>query len=193
MTRDNLVRGRDLGSRHIKEDNLEGRRLVEKALALDPGYAAAWIRLGWTHWEDAMWGWADSRETSLEQAFEAVRTALDLEEDNPEAFALLGSIHMLRGEHDQAIAMTEKAVGLAPNHAANTALLAMVLSDSGRPQEAIPRIKRAMRLSPIFPPWYWVVLGKGYRLMEQYDSAISAYEEAVKREPESILARIWLA
>ena len=44
-----------------------------------------------------------------------------------------------------------------------------------------------------WPPWYFVVLGKGYRLMEQYDSAISAYEEAVKREPESNLARIWLA
>ncbi len=188
-----LVRGIDLFNRHIKEDTLEGRRLFEKALALDPGYATAWIFLGWAHWEDAHWGWADSREISLEQAFEAVRTALDLEEDNPDAFALLGSIHMLRGEHDQALAMTEKAVGLAPNHADNTALLAMVLSDSGRPQEAIPRIKRAMRLSPIFPPWYLVILGKGYRLMEQYDSAISAYEEAVKREPESILARIWLA
>ncbi len=188
-----LVRGTDLLDTHIKEDILEARRLYEKALALDPGYAAAWIFLGWTHWEDAHSGWADSRETSLGQALEAVRTALDLEEDNPDAFALLGSIHMLRGEHDQAIAMTEKAVGLAPNHATNTALLSMVLSDSGRPQEAIARIKRAMRLSPIFPPWYFVVLGKGYRLMEQYDSAISAYEEAVKREPESNLARIWLA
>ena len=187
-----IVRAGELIDRHIREDKEEALHLAEAALRIDPGYALAWVCIGWTHVEDAMWGWTDSREKSLAQAFAVTQKALNLEEDHPDAYALLGSIYMFRGEHDQAVAMAEKAVNLAPSHANNSALLAMVLSEAGRHREAVQRINRAMRLSPIFPPWYSVVLGKSYRLMEQYDLAISAYSEAVKREPESNLARIWL-
>ena len=40
-----------------------------------------------------------------------------------------------------------------------TAILALILLHSGRPEESIGLIKKAMRLSPVYPPWYLNVSG----------------------------------
>ena len=124
-----VVRGRDLMERHVKEDNYEARRLLERAIQLDPEYVAAWTYLGWTHWENARWGWGESPESSLDRAFELGQKALELEIDNADSCALLGFCYSLRGDQEQALAMTEKAVNLAPNHAWIIAVSAANLRD----------------------------------------------------------------
>ncbi len=185
------VRGKELVERHIKEDNVEAQRLLERAVRLDPEYATAWVYLGWMHWENARWGWGESPESSLDRAFEAGRTALSLEEAQPDGLTLIGFSHLLRGELDQALTMTEKAVTLAPNHAFITAVSAPVLRAAGRMQDALRRIKRAMRLSPIYPSWYLAMLGSIYHLTGDQNLAVATLREAVQREPESILPKPW--
>ena len=86
----------------------------------------------------------------------------------------------------------EKAVILAPSHSWVIALSAMVLNYSGRPRDAIPRIKRAIRLSPIHPVWFLSALGNAYYLTGKLDSAIDTFKKAVEREPESALPNIGL-
>ena len=177
---------------HIREDNLEAQSLLEKAVQLDPRYAAAWVYLGWTYAEDARWRWGSSPSSSLERAFELAQKSLELENDYPDSFALLGFAHMLKGETEQAIAMTEKAVTLAPNHAFIMGIAAALLRSAGRSQDAIRRIKRAMRLSPIYPAWYLMVLGSAYSLIGDQDKGIAILQESVRREPESLIPKPWL-
>jgi len=187
-----LLRADELGNRMVREDNLEARRLAEEAVRIDPCYASAWTELGWTHWEDAYFGWADSREHSEEKAFEAAERALELEEDYSNALALLGFVHLLKGEHDRAVELTERAVALAPNNAENTAELAYLLTFAGRADEAVEMFKRAIRLSPIYPAWYLVGLGACYYSMNELDLAISTFQEAIAMEPDSAFARTYL-
>ena len=165
---------------------------MEKAVELDPEYAIAWAHLGWAHWTAATNGWAESRESGLKLAAEAAQKGLEVESENPNVYAILGAIHWSRGENEDAVALSQKAVELSPSHADNAAFLAMILSDVGKPNEALERIRAAMRLSPTYPHWYLWLLGKSYRAMGQYKMAIPAYQEAIKREPESKEARIWL-
>ena len=68
-----------------------------------------------------------------------------------DAYALLSLCYLGKGEHDQAAAMSEKAVALAPNHAEILALSAIVRNKSGRPEIALDLIKKARRLCPNYP------------------------------------------
>jgi adenylate cyclase len=146
-----------------------------------------------THWEDARWGWSDSRNASLDLAEEAARSAESIDHNYPGYASVLGLTYLMRGRHDEAIAMMEKAVRLAPNHAANVALYALSLNLVGKPGESIRQIKRAMRLSPIYPAWYLVPLAVSYILKGELNRAHDTLTAAIDRDPELNLPRIWLA
>ena len=186
------MRANELIEAFVREDNLEARQLAQAAIALDPDYVHAWLVLGWTHWADVYGRWAENRKDSLAQAHEAVTKVIEVEEYVPLALGLLGEILLLEDEQDQAVEVLEKAVGLAPNHAYNTAYLADALCYVGRLEEAVDRVIRATRLSPFHPAWYLKILGVCYQLMKEHDLAISTLKEAVQREPESAHFRLWL-
>ncbi len=118
--------------------------------------------------------------------------ALELEEDYPNALALLGFVHQLKGEHDRAVELTERAVALAPNNAENAAEFARVLTFAGKPDEAVEMFNRAIRLSPIYPAWYLVGLGACYYSMNELDLAIGTFQKAIALEPDSAFSRIYL-
>jgi adenylate cyclase len=65
---------------------------------------------------------------------------------------------------------------------------------SGRPEEAIELVKKAMRLSPYYPAWYLAVLGNAYRLKGQYEEAITLLESwRARANPRSALPHLLLA
>jgi adenylate cyclase len=191
--RELTLRADELTDRHIKEDRLEGRKLAQDALRIDPHYAHAWVALGWAHWEGAYWGWDEPSDGSLEQALEAAQKALQINESHADAYALLGSVYLLQGEHDKAVEAAETGVSLAPSHADAHALWAYTLNALNKPKEAIQPIKRAMRLCPIYPAWYLLVLADAYYLMGKQDLAVSMLKKATEQEPDSALPSVWLA
>ncbi len=189
--RELILRADELNGRFVREANLEARQLIERALKLDPTYASAWALLGWTHWEDACLGWTESAEISQTMALEAAQKALELEEDYPEALALLGHIYPLLGEHDRAVEVTEKAFDLSPTHF-NTAFLAIVLTYAGNADEAVELFKKSIRLSPLDFAWLLSYLGMCYCSTGELDLAISTLRRAVALEPDSTFGRAWL-
>ncbi|MCZ6720033.1 MAG: BTAD domain-containing putative transcriptional regulator [Proteobacteria bacterium] len=178
--------------RATQADNAQARQLYLHATRLDPAYPGAWDGLAWTHLLDARFGWSDSRLTSLVRAEELARRALDLGPDRPRTFALLGSIHLLKGAHEQAVDYAQKAVSLSPNGAEVRAVLALILSYAGEPERSVFLLKKAMRLSPYYPIWYVWNLGRAYRLLGRYGEAIAALENSLGVDPNSITPRIEL-
>ncbi len=189
---ESALKADDLMGRHIREENYEARATAQNAIALDPEYAAAWSTLGMTHWEDARWGWSESKNTSLELAENAARESERIDKNYPGTYSLLGMIYLARGHHNQSIEMMERAVSLAPSHAASVALYALALHLSMRPDDCIRQMKRAMRLSPVYPYWYMVPLAGSYLQRGDPQLAHDALIEAIKREPGSNLPRVWL-
>jgi hypothetical protein len=92
---ENVVRGEGLQGTFIRENCIEARHLARAAIAMDPGYAHAWTLLGRTHWTDVFGGWADSRQESLEKAFEAAQKTFEIDNDDPETLSLLGLWHLI--------------------------------------------------------------------------------------------------
>ena len=192
-----VVRGNEFAHRHIREDYQEAQRLADRALALDPDYANAWVLYGLTFYEEAMWGWSTSREASLSKAEEAVNKAIQLEEFSPDGFSTLSIVKAEQAEFDEAVTLGRKAVSLSPKHAPNIALYAVVLGRAGEYQEALHQIKKAIRLSPIYPAWYLSNMAGSCFALGEHVEAVGAYRACVKAtDPDSAfmpIVRVWLA
>ncbi len=172
--------------RHTKADTAKAREFFERAASLAPEYAMVLTGLGWTYWEDAFHGWSDTRGESLQRAVELAKKALALDDSDPMIHALWGAIYLQQRRYDQAIAEGEKSVALGPNQAFPHLLLAMYLHHTGRYKEALPLVRKAMRLNPYYPSTYLELLGSVYLQMEEYEKAVEAYKMLVVREPHRI-------
>ena len=179
--------------RLTKESNIKARELAEKARMLDPEYAGAYTHLGWTHWLDAQAGWSKSRQESLGRAVEFATESLKRDDSFPDTFTLLSAIHLILGQHDQAIAYGERAIALSPNHSVAIALLGLTMNYSGEPEKAIVLLQKAMRLSPYYQDWYLGELGRAYYLTDQYQEALDALQQRLRRNPNSSEAHVLLA
>jgi TolB-like protein len=174
----------------------EAMRLVKRAIDLDPEYAAAWVWLAWSHFHTADYGSAyseEERKQALESTRDCAHQALEFDPSSADAYAALGLYHLSLSEHEAAIANINKSVQLAPNHAQNIAISAAILNKCGQPQKAIERIRKAMRLSPIYPSWNLSILGQAYRMAGMIDAAIETYSEIISTDTDSLDGHIALA
>jgi adenylate cyclase len=189
--------GLDALNRMTSESRSEARQLLNKAPELDPNYPMAWAALGWFHFHEAEVATGHDknvdREAALGSAIMAAQKALELDPSCADAYALLGLCSLSKEEYDEAVAMTEKAIALAPNLAETLATSAVVLSKSGRPDRSFELIKRAMRLCPIYPGWYLYVLATVCRLLGRNESAVVTFDEAIHRNSNNLTLHVGLA
>ena len=187
------VRGYGHMKRHTKAANARARELFERATSLAPEFAPVFTALGLTHFDDARHGWSESREESLLRAVEFAQKAQALDNSDPMIHVLWGAIYLRQKRYAQAIAEGEKSVALGPNQADPHLMLAMYLHQSGRYKEALPLVKKAMRLDPYYPSFYLELLGHVYLSMEAYEKAVEAFKMVVVREPHRIVGHQGLA
>jgi TolB-like protein/cytochrome c-type biogenesis protein CcmH/NrfG len=164
-----------------KENFAKARELLQKAVELDPGYVYAWVMLARTHMMDAIYGWSESRETSVARTEQLVEKALGLDDADAEANALLGAIHLYRREYEEAIAWGEKSIAQSPNAADIRVHFANTLRFAGRPEQAIAQTKKAMRLHPFYPAHYLNTLAVAYLGAGRQEEAITAYQQLLRR------------
>jgi adenylate cyclase len=177
-----------------KDDNILARQNAEEAIAIDPNYAAAYTTLAWTYAFDARFRWSKSPKQSMVQAVDLAKKAIALDDTYPDAHRLWGYIYLLKRQYDKAIASQEKTVALSPNWAGAYANLGMGLVYACRPEEGIRTLQKAIRLNPTkTPTYYYFKLGRGYRMIGQYEEAISAFKKVLHGSSDSLSAWIGLA
>jgi adenylate cyclase len=187
------LQARELSNRLNSESNTLAKQLAEEAIALDPNYARAYAMLASTHQIDCWLGTSKSPKDSIAKAIELLQKSIIMDDTNAAAHALLGWIFSMTGQHDKAVAEGEKAVALNPNSAESHTYFGKILTFAGRYEESIPELKTAIRLNPIPPNAYLYSLGISYALTGNLDEAITWGEKAVRREPNSLSARLFMA
>jgi adenylate cyclase len=188
---DALLRGQEYLWRFTPEANVQARQMFEKALKLDPKYAAAYTNLAATYWRDWWQGKPDPR--ALDRAFDLAQTAIDLDDASPYAHTILAQIYVWKKQHEQAIAEGRQAIALNPNYDAAYHALGDILSHAGQPEEALKMREQAMRLNPKYPPVYLNGLGYTYFLLRRYEEAIAALKKSLSRNPNLSMAHLNLA
>ena len=188
-----VLQARELCGRQNPESNALAKQLAEEAIALDPNYARAYAMLASTHQMDCWLGTSKSPKESIAKAIELLQKSIIMDDTNAVVHALLGWIFSMTGQHDKAVAEGEKAVALNPNSSDSHMYFGKILTFAGRYEESIPELQTAIRLNPIPPNTYLYSLGISYALTGNLDEAIQWGEKAVRREPNSLSARLFMA
>lgn len=189
---DYYLRGLEYRAFTTEETNAQAQQMLEKAIQLDPRFAAAYANLGWAYFERWVLGWSPDAAT-LDQAFAAAQQAIALDGVSADGHRLLGIIYLWKKQYDQAIAEVERGITLNPNDADGYAALADVLNWVGRPEEAIALVEKGMRLNPEYPSWYLWDLGHAYYLARRYQEAIATLKRLLIRSPNFMPAHAYLS
>jgi len=189
---DYFLRGLEYMNRFTKEANDQARSMFQRAIDLDPKFAAASGHMSLTHWLEWAFGWTQDFQC-LERALELAQKAAALDDSLPEAYRILGTLCLWKKQHEHAITLTERAIALNPNYADAIGQLGNVLSFAGKPEEGIELVKTAMRLNPMYPVNYLFDLGHAYMLAGRYKEAVTALKRLLHRNPNFHPAHIYLA
>jgi adenylate cyclase len=165
---DYWLRGRNAWFGFTKEANAEAGSLYEKAIELDPSWARPYGYMAWVHVNDSTFGWSKDPKRSMELALEWAQKCYELDPDDYKTHWNLGFVYLYLREFDLAIVGYERALELNSNDADFLAQMASALTYLGRPEQAISQLKKAMRMNPRHPSWYWHVLGFAYYELGQY-------------------------
>jgi adenylate cyclase len=189
---DYLLRGIEPLFRYTQEANIQARQMFEKAIALDPQYAEAYVWLGRTYYLEWMFRWRMVPQ-SLERASTLAHQALALDDSLPQAHTLLGNVYAVTQQYDQALVESERAIALDSNNADSYNYQANALIIAGRPEEALQMVRRAMRLNPRYPPLYLYHLGWAYGPTGRHAEAVATLKEFLSRSPNASGAYLILA
>ena len=182
---DLYLRGLEYFSRLTKESNIQAQEMLNKAIDLDPDFAAAYALLGLAYSQEWTQGWSQNSQP-LERAFDLAKKAIRLDDSLPAGYAILGEVYLHKRKHEKAIAVQQKAIALSPNDADGIGGLGGILTWAGRPEETIGLAKKAMRLNPMYPTEYLWNLGHAYYLMGRIEEAVETLNRARDRSPEYI-------
>jgi len=169
-----------------KEATTEALRQFNRAIDLDPDFAAAYGMAAWCYCWRKMNGWMIDRVQETAEADRLARRAVELGKDDAVALARGGHvIGFLVGDLDSGIAFIDRALVLNPNLVTAWYLSGFLHAYHGEPDVAIEHLERAMRLSPLDPTLYhmWVGTGFAHLLAGRFDAATSWAEKAFRNEP----------
>lgn len=172
--------------RSTRESLAEALRLVQRALELDPGFAAAAALAGDCHMENVFRSYAIDPQFERKEAVRLMRLALSLDDHDPDTLATAASISaLLVGDCEAEIEMADRAVALNPNSYHTWNRRGWVYKIAGQPEEAIRSFERAMRMSPVDPQLYSTFTGMGLAFIElrRFDEAIVAGKKALRQNP----------
>lgn len=158
--------------------------MFERAVALDPQFAAAWAELSQS--QSYLAFNADPSPTGLEKAWQPLKRALALAPNLPEVrLAEAFFNYRCLGKYELAEKQLVAAVRLHPNDPRFLEPLALVLRRRGRLEDAIEKLQRASSLDPLAPGLLWTIADT-YRAMREYEQADLYYDQATSMAPDQI-------
>jgi TolB-like protein len=185
-----FAKGREFFSQNTRKAISQGQQEFEKALALNPQFAAAHAYIGWNHAVAGVW-WSDDRQEAFSAARTAAEAALSLDNDQVDALGVLAFLDLYSDEHDRAERIAVEAATLNPNHADTHDTLAMIQSFSGKPEEALGTARHACRLCPRTPEKL-LELGRAFYEGERFEEALDPLDKLIFNRPYWITARAFL-
>ncbi len=171
----------------------ESCTFFEKAIALDPTFAAAYSALGFAHALAYNNNLTDDPAAALRRAIELTAKAIELDPDSAYGHYARGVVFGIGGDIESAEASIDRALALNPNLAAAHNSRGAGQIYAGHPAEAIPHIERAMRLDPASARVYLHFLGLAHLLLGHYETAVAHFRERVRQTPNTDLTRSMLA
>lgn len=190
---DYYLRALDQSRMWHSSDASNAEQMLQNAIALDPGFAAAHAALSsylvssWLEPKDARWG----EPATLERAWISAGKAVEYDPWLPAAHAALGWVRLWKHELDEALLSYRRVRELNPNFADGHH--GHALGIAGLAEEGLKELLRARLLDPFHPPMLLGWLGHCHLLLDQPEQALVVLRECAMRAPGWRPAHVWRA
>ena len=175
---DAFLAGRSLTYRGVgggQQNTAQAIEYLERAVALDPGFATAWNDLSLIYSDAANLYIAEKAGEYNKKAEAAASRAIALAPDSVASLNATAQLHERRHEWMEAEALRKKALEMSSGDYQVNLLYGTFLSSVGRPDDAIEYVQRAVRAEPLFSGPS-INLGLGYEVIGNLDAALKQYE-----------------
>ncbi|MDW6024336.1 adenylate/guanylate cyclase domain-containing protein [Mesorhizobium sp. BAC0120] len=189
---DLLVRARQTLLQLRPEAAVEARRMLERAIEIDPGLALAYARLSIISFAEYANQWNNATAENMTRALELARQAIALDDTEPQGYTSLAITLSWMRRLDEAEQAAERAVALAPNLADAYTGLGNIRDFQGRHEEAVALYTRAFRLDPQFDMSLHF-MGRALLALGRFDEAEIAFKRRLTLTPRSDMSRFYLA
>ena len=183
---DAFLRGWEHHRRTTPEDFAKAVPFFEQAIALDPAYGRAYAAAAMVYARVYLWRWHYrldiSRIEARAKALQFLRTAQ--KHKTALAYQAAALLSEAAWQHADALAELKEAIALEPGDSWSYALTAFVLTSAGRPAEALPYIRTAMRLDPHSPSFFIYVLGLTQFSLEDFEASVAAVKRSIELNPQ---------
>lgn len=123
----------------------------------------------------------------LSTAETLLKKVLHLDPQNFAGLHVMGLVHVLQKNHDDAEIFLRQAVNVNPSNSLANYNLAIALSGAGKDIESLPFHARAVELAPNNQD-AWVNYGKSLSAIKRFGEALACYDKALEIKPEHIAA-----
>ncbi|WP_037470925.1 adenylate/guanylate cyclase domain-containing protein [Sinorhizobium fredii] len=189
---DLLVRARQAILQFNSQSSMEARSMLQRAIAIDPGLAAAYASLSIIALTDFINRWNGATPEDLTQAFDLAQKAIDTDDTEPLGpHALSLALSWMR-RLDEAEVAAQRAIELDPNLASGYTALGAIRDFQGRHEDALPLYAQAHRLDPQFDLSLHFQ-GRALLSLGRYDEAESVLKRRLTLSPRSDMTRFYLA
>jgi adenylate cyclase len=178
---DLVLKGRAELTRAARRSNREARRMFERAIQLDPDYAAAYAWLARAHFQMATDGWTEFPGESLDRADELATKALAIDPELVEAHRTLGRVYSMLFQRERAISEIDRALALNPSDAEAHGDRGMITLWAGRLEEAVTSLETAFKFDPNLRSDYVFAYGLALYSLGRHEDAITILERGAAR------------
>ena len=187
---DLFLRARSAQDANGPENYAEARRLLERAVELDPVLAQAHHALSLVYFMQWMSHWVEDRDAAFERSMKAAQAGVALDPTDGSMYSRLGTLHMNMRDFEEAGRCFGKAVELNPNDSQGLALYGVYLTSIGDADAAVEQFDEAIKHNPFEPKWFRWSRGIACFTAGRYDEAIADLRVVAPLFNE---ARGWLA
>jgi adenylate cyclase len=172
-------------SRVRKGDNVKARALFRRATELDSHFSRAFSGLAVSHAQELTYGWSESPAQAVADGLTAADRSVVLGEGDPRAHVALGDLSGFAGQFDRAVAAHTRATELDPSFALAHFGLGCSLTASGRADDGIVMLEKAIRLSPRDRSMHLFLsyIALAHFVAERYDETVVWAKKSLELQP----------
>lgn len=177
-----LLRGRDYYRREGRDQLELSIEMFDKALELDPRYAAAMAAQADAYAQMYLMYYDRDRKWLKKAEFSA-KQALMIDESLPEAHRALGRVMMEYGRNEDAIRELETAIRHKPDFHEAYRSLAWIYQGMQKYTDSIDWGEKSLRIKPMDRETY-LLLGVNYLDLREWEKARHHFERAIELSPD---------
>jgi TolB-like protein/Tfp pilus assembly protein PilF len=134
--------------RDTKASTAQALEAFQRALAMDPGYAPAWVGVSFSYFRRGVNGYEPVQD-AIKRAETAVKRAIELDPTMADAYAALGEIRLVHLDWSGASQATDRALQLDRGNAQALFMRAILIQITGSSADAMTAMQQALDSDPL--------------------------------------------